>query len=137
MWNYKCDRCGCALDPGERCDCGEAPADDKEVYTGDTFDYGKAKIGDYVSQDVVDNAVNCLPPACMRSDCTQPTTEPEGRISHPTAESGVLFSPPLSASPTPEKIASGSSADTASPARTQSEAKTPFMSNTEPKEDTK
>lgn len=39
MWNYKCDRCGCALDPGERCDCGEAPADDKEVYTGDTFDY--------------------------------------------------------------------------------------------------
>ena len=71
MWNYKCDRCGCALDPGERCDCGEAPADDKEVYTGGTFDYGKAKIGDYVSQDVVDNAVNCLPPACMRSDCTQ------------------------------------------------------------------
>ena len=40
MWNYKCDRCGCALDPGERCDCGEAPADDKEVYTEDTFDYG-------------------------------------------------------------------------------------------------
>lgn len=71
MWNYKCDRCGCALDPGERCDCGEAPADDKEVYTEDTFDYGKAKAGDYVSQDVVDNAVNCLPPACMRSDCTQ------------------------------------------------------------------
>ena len=71
MWNYKCDRCGCALGPGERCDCGEAPANDKEVYTGDTFDYGKAKIGDYVSQDVVDNAVNCLPPACMRSDCTQ------------------------------------------------------------------
>lgn len=33
MWNYKCDRCGCALDPGERCDCGEAPADDKKVYT--------------------------------------------------------------------------------------------------------
>lgn len=24
-----------------------------------------------MSQDVVDNAVNCLPPACMRSDCTQ------------------------------------------------------------------
>ena len=39
MWNYKCDRCGCALDPGERCDCGETPADDKEVYTEDTFDY--------------------------------------------------------------------------------------------------
>ena len=36
MWNYKCDRCGCALDPGERCDCGEAPADNKEVYTEDT-----------------------------------------------------------------------------------------------------
>lgn len=21
MWTYKCDRCGAALDPGERCDC--------------------------------------------------------------------------------------------------------------------
>lgn len=136
MWNYKCDRCGCALDPGERCDCGEAPADDKEVYTEDTFDYGKAKVGDYVSQGVVDNAVNCLPPACMRSDCTQ-LGEPYSHREDPNSESGVLFSPPSSASPTPEKIASGSSADTASPARTRSEAKTPFMPNTEPKEDTK
>lgn len=23
MWTYKCDRCGAALDPGERCDCQE------------------------------------------------------------------------------------------------------------------
>lgn len=44
MWNYKCDRCGCALDPGERCDCGEAPADNKEVYTEDTVD-GKLAAG--------------------------------------------------------------------------------------------
>lgn len=24
MHNYKCDYCGCSLDPGEKCDCQEA-----------------------------------------------------------------------------------------------------------------
>jgi hypothetical protein len=24
MHNYKCDYCGCFLDPGEKCDCQEA-----------------------------------------------------------------------------------------------------------------
>lgn len=43
----------------------------KEVFTEDTFSYSTAKPGDYVNRDVVDNAINCLPPACMRSDCTQ------------------------------------------------------------------
>ena len=37
----------------------------KEVLTPDTFDYSSAKPGDYVAQQVVDNAINCLPPACM------------------------------------------------------------------------
>ena len=43
----------------------------KPVYDSDTFDYSTAKIGDYVHECVVDDAVNCLPPACMRMDCTQ------------------------------------------------------------------
>ena len=43
----------------------------KEVYTPDTFDYGKAQVGDYVSQAVVDDAMDCLPPACMSSGCAQ------------------------------------------------------------------
>lgn len=88
MWNYKCDHCGCALDPGEACDCRreapptvqlgrEAPAEGqrslngKPVWTEDNFDYSTVKVGDYVEQAVVDNAMNCLPPACMTSECAQ------------------------------------------------------------------
>lgn len=43
----------------------------KEVLGPDTFDYGKARIGDYVDQNVVDDAMDCLPPACMTSSCAQ------------------------------------------------------------------
>lgn len=80
MHNYFCDQCGCALDPGEICDCKHPEKDDqrmtrtyngKEVYTADTFDYATAKVGDYVEQAVVDDAMNCLPPACMTSACSQ------------------------------------------------------------------
>ena len=43
----------------------------KKVWTVDNFSYSKVKVGDYVSQAVVDDAMDCLPPACMRSDCSQ------------------------------------------------------------------
>lgn len=43
----------------------------KEVFTQDTFSYEDIKIGDYVEQAVVDDAMNMLPPACMRSSCSQ------------------------------------------------------------------
>jgi len=43
----------------------------KDVLTPDTFDYSKANIGDYVSQAVVDDAMDCLPPASMSSSCAQ------------------------------------------------------------------
>lgn len=43
----------------------------KRVWTQEDFDYDKVQIGDYVEQAVVDNAMDCLPPACMRSDCSQ------------------------------------------------------------------
>lgn len=43
----------------------------KEVYTPDTFSYSETHIGDYVTQDVVDDAMDCLPPACMTSECAQ------------------------------------------------------------------
>lgn len=65
--------------PGEICDCKHPEKDDqrmtrtyngKEVYTADTFDYATAKVGDYVEQAVVDDAMNCLPPACMTSACS-------------------------------------------------------------------
>lgn len=43
----------------------------KEVWTQENFDYSNVQIGDYVEQAVVDDAMDCLPPACMRSDCSQ------------------------------------------------------------------
>jgi hypothetical protein len=43
----------------------------KKVYACGEFDYGTAQIGDYVTEEVVDEAINALPPACMRSDCSQ------------------------------------------------------------------
>lgn len=43
----------------------------KEVFTQETFRYDKAKIGDYVEESIVDNAINSMPPACMLSYCTQ------------------------------------------------------------------
>lgn len=43
----------------------------KEVFTVDSSTYENAKVGDYVKQAVVDNAINCLPPASMTSMCSQ------------------------------------------------------------------
>lgn len=43
----------------------------KEVFTRDTFEYSKAQVGDLVEAAVVMNAMDCLPPACMRLNCAQ------------------------------------------------------------------
>lgn len=43
----------------------------KPVFQQDEFDTSKAQIGDYVSKDVVDDFMDCVPPACLRSDCSQ------------------------------------------------------------------
>ena len=41
------------------------------VFNEDTFDTSIAVPGDLVTEEVVDFFINCLPPACMRSDCSQ------------------------------------------------------------------
>ena len=43
----------------------------KPIYTQEDFLYETAKPGDYVEKAVVDNAVDCIPPAYMSSRCTQ------------------------------------------------------------------
>lgn len=45
--------------------------DGKNVLSLDEFTYAKAQIGDYVEQEVVDDAMDCLPPACMGRSCSQ------------------------------------------------------------------
>lgn len=45
--------------------------DGKEVKDENTFIYDDAKVGDLVTQAVVDNAMNCVPPATMSADCAQ------------------------------------------------------------------
>lgn len=43
----------------------------KTVYTTDTFDYSKAKPGDYVDSELVADMMDLLPPACMTNRCSQ------------------------------------------------------------------
>lgn len=43
----------------------------KQVITADAFSYSEVKPGDLVDAEVVMNAMDCLPPACMRLDCSQ------------------------------------------------------------------
>lgn len=45
--------------------------DGKPVFNRETFNYSTAQSGDYVEQDVVDDAICCMPPACMTSACSQ------------------------------------------------------------------
>lgn len=41
------------------------------VWNMDGFTYSKVQIGDYVDQDIVDEAMNMLPPASMSRSCSQ------------------------------------------------------------------
>ena len=43
----------------------------KKVWDEDDFEYSKAAVGDYVTAAIVVEAMNALPPACMRSSCMQ------------------------------------------------------------------
>ena len=43
----------------------------KKVIPLAEFSYDSVKIGDYVEQEVVDEMLDMLPPACMRADCSQ------------------------------------------------------------------
>ena len=43
----------------------------QEVKTVENFSYEEAKIGDLVDADFIGDMLDCLPPACMRSDCSQ------------------------------------------------------------------
>ena len=49
-------------------ECGEYEG--RKVFNKDTFMYSYP-VGTLVSEEVVDDAINALPPACMRSDCSQ------------------------------------------------------------------
>lgn len=42
-----------------------------KIYSPDTFDYDTAKIGDLVTAEVVMDAMDALPPACMSKTCAQ------------------------------------------------------------------
>lgn len=43
----------------------------KEVWTQENFSYEMARPGDFVEQAIVDNAMDCMPPACMTGRCSQ------------------------------------------------------------------
>ena len=43
----------------------------KRVYNWDCWTYEGAEVGDLVEEEIVDDAINAVPPACMRSSCMQ------------------------------------------------------------------
>lgn len=43
----------------------------KVVIAGEDFSFSTVKVGDYVEQEVVDYAMDIMPPACMASYCSQ------------------------------------------------------------------
>ena len=43
----------------------------KRVYNWDYWTYEGAEIGDLVEEDIVDDGIDAVPPACMRSTCMQ------------------------------------------------------------------
>ena len=65
----ECPECGSNLDHGEVCDCkAKRSLNGRPVFTEDTFRYDSAKVGDYVEQAVVDNALR----AVKRIKCIEP-----------------------------------------------------------------
>ena len=53
--------------------------DGKPVYNWDTIIWAALDIGDYVENEIADDILDALPPACMRSDCLQ-LGEPHSHI---------------------------------------------------------
>ena len=91
-WN-ECPRCGAKLDPGERCDCLEAPP--RKIVTMEDWEaagslYKAAKPGDVVEDKIVNSVVDSLPPATLEAhlvQCGEPychTEDPRSRICRPT-----------------------------------------------------
>ena len=97
----------------------------KEVWTEETFSYQKVQVGDYVEQAVVDNAMDCLPPACMTSRCSQ-MGEPYSHREDPDTGSGRPPMPPSRRSAASGRTASSSIAATAFVERMWNGAKTLF-----------
>lgn len=56
-------------EPFDKADC--RTYEGKTVYNEDWLYFDALEIGDYVEAEVVDNFMDMLPPACMRSDCAQ------------------------------------------------------------------
>lgn len=61
------------------------------IYTEDDFRISEAKVGDLVEEQVVDNFMDMLPPACMRSDCSQVGEPYSHRIDEKTGKSRPTF----------------------------------------------
>jgi len=43
----------------------------KILWSKDRLFWDAIEVGEYVTEETADNLINCLPPACMRSDCLQ------------------------------------------------------------------
>lgn len=58
----------------------------KAVLSSDNFSYSGVRIGDYVEQAVVDDAIDCVPTACMGPNCSQMGEPASQRVDPDTGE---------------------------------------------------
>lgn len=91
-----------------------------EIFTSETFRYEAAKPGDYVVEAVVDEAINCLPPAFLSSACAQMGC-PYSHREDPKTAGGVQLT--LLSSDAPMYLASGNTVGIAFRARRWNAAK--------------
>ena len=76
MHNYFCPTCGCALDPGERCDCQDARPEPGKVVTMEDWRLARsfekaAAPGDAVEAEIVEEFLNVVPPITNRAALVQ------------------------------------------------------------------
>lgn len=64
----------------------------KRVYNWDYWTYEGAEIGDLVEEEIVDDAINAVPPACMRSSCMQCGEPSDTRIDEEDGNAYATYS---------------------------------------------
>ena len=60
--------------------------DGKTVISANDFSYSSVEIGDLVEQEVVSNAIDCVPTACMGPSCSQMGEAASQRVDPDTGE---------------------------------------------------
>lgn len=65
--------------------------DGKKVYNNDYWTFYGAEIGDLVEENIVDDMIDAVPPACIRSSCMQCGEAADHKIDEKTGEGRAVY----------------------------------------------